>query len=241
MERIRAQFETNVFGLVRMCQLVLPAMRRQGWGRIVNVSSMGGRMTFPGRRRLPRDEARGRGALGCPALRGARLRRRRRRDRAGADQDPVRRDGGRARSTTRARRDDDPYAAVQRRGRGGDGGGLRGPAGRLGGGPETVARTIERAISARRPRTRYKVTPSAHLILAQRRLLPDRAWDGLHALASSRRPGSRRAPRRPASYPPPEGRRTVDERESVRQGEASDGAGSLRRRCSSQPGGSPSP
>src|SRR3954452_15564181 len=45
---IRAQFETNVFGLVRMCQLVLPAMRGQGWGKIVNVSSMGGKLTFPG-------------------------------------------------------------------------------------------------------------------------------------------------------------------------------------------------
>ena len=38
------QFETNVFGLVRMCQLVLPGMRRQGWGKIVNVSSMGGQL-----------------------------------------------------------------------------------------------------------------------------------------------------------------------------------------------------
>jgi NAD(P)-dependent dehydrogenase (short-subunit alcohol dehydrogenase family) len=45
---MRAQFETNFFGLVRMCQLCLPSMRRQGWGRVVNVSSMGGRMTFPG-------------------------------------------------------------------------------------------------------------------------------------------------------------------------------------------------
>ena len=48
LDRLRAQFETNVFGLVRMCQLVLPGMRRQSWGRIVNVSSMGGRLTFPG-------------------------------------------------------------------------------------------------------------------------------------------------------------------------------------------------
>ena len=48
LDSLRSQFETNVFGLVRMCQLVLPAMRRQGHGRIVNVSSMGGKLTFPG-------------------------------------------------------------------------------------------------------------------------------------------------------------------------------------------------
>src|SRR5215211_428874 len=48
LDSIRRQFETNVFGLVRMCQLVLPGMRRQGWGRIVNISSMGGKLVFPG-------------------------------------------------------------------------------------------------------------------------------------------------------------------------------------------------
>jgi NAD(P)-dependent dehydrogenase (short-subunit alcohol dehydrogenase family) len=44
----RAQFETNLFGMVRLTQLALPGMRAQGWGRVVNVSSMGGRFTFPG-------------------------------------------------------------------------------------------------------------------------------------------------------------------------------------------------
>ncbi len=48
MERLRRQFETNVFGLVRMCQLVLPKMRAAGRGHIVNVSSMGGKLVFPG-------------------------------------------------------------------------------------------------------------------------------------------------------------------------------------------------
>jgi hypothetical protein len=52
-----------------------------------------------------------------------------------------------------------------------------GPMRRLGGGPDTVAKAIEKAITSRRPKTRYVVTPSAHLALLQRKLLPDRAWD----------------------------------------------------------------
>src|SRR5262249_43338034 len=48
MELVRRQFETNVFGLIRLCQLVLPGMRRQGWGKIVNLSSVGGKLTLPG-------------------------------------------------------------------------------------------------------------------------------------------------------------------------------------------------
>ena len=44
----RRCFETNVFGAVRMAQLVLPAMRSTGRGRIVNVSSLAGRVTSQG-------------------------------------------------------------------------------------------------------------------------------------------------------------------------------------------------
>jgi NAD(P)-dependent dehydrogenase (short-subunit alcohol dehydrogenase family) len=58
----------------------------------------------------------------------------------------------------------------------------RGPLAALGGGPEAVAETIERAISAGRPRARYTVTPSARVLISARRLLPDRAWDGLLGL-----------------------------------------------------------
>ncbi|WP_105619644.1 oxidoreductase [Vallitalea okinawensis] len=44
MEEARRQIEVNIFGLARMTQLVLPYMRRNKFGRIINISSMGGKM-----------------------------------------------------------------------------------------------------------------------------------------------------------------------------------------------------
>jgi NAD(P)-dependent dehydrogenase (short-subunit alcohol dehydrogenase family) len=176
LDRLRAQFETNVFGLIRMCQLVLPGMRRQGGGRIVNVSSMGGRLTFPGGGAYHgtkhavealsdalRFEVRGFGVdvvLIEPGLIKTRFG-----ETAVGSIDAAVADG------------DDPYADFNAAVGAATAGAYEGPLARLGGGPETVARAIERAISSRRPKTRYKVTPSARLILAQRRLLSDRAWD----------------------------------------------------------------
>ena len=46
MEEARRQLEVNVFGLARLTQLVLPHMRKQGSGRIVNTSSIAGKMVF---------------------------------------------------------------------------------------------------------------------------------------------------------------------------------------------------
>ena len=178
MERLRAQFETNVFGLVRMCQLVLGGMRRQGWGRIVNVSSMGGRLTFPGGGAYHatkhavealsdalRFEVRGFG-IDVVVIEPGLITTRFGETAASSIADPE-------------QSGDDPYASFNAAVGAATAGIYEGPMARLGGGPETVAKAIERAISARRPRTRYKVTPSARLALAQRRLLPDRAWDAL--------------------------------------------------------------
>jgi Short-chain dehydrogenases of various substrate specificities len=46
-EQIEGQFQTNVFGLMNVCREILPYFREQKRGFIVNVASVGGRMTFP--------------------------------------------------------------------------------------------------------------------------------------------------------------------------------------------------
>ncbi|MCP9480378.1 SDR family oxidoreductase [Shimia sp. CNT1-13L.2] len=47
MDRIKRQFDTNVIGLIETTKAVLPHMRANGSGTIVNISSIGGQMTFP--------------------------------------------------------------------------------------------------------------------------------------------------------------------------------------------------
>lgn len=47
MDEIKAQFETNIFGPLRVMQAVIPMMRKQGGGIIVNITSLGGRISFP--------------------------------------------------------------------------------------------------------------------------------------------------------------------------------------------------
>ena len=176
MEKVRRQFETNVFGLVRMCQLVLPGMRRQGYGRIVNVSSMGGKLTFPGGGYYHaskhaveaisdalRFEVEGFGVKVSVIEPGL-----------------IQTGFADAAVGSIHGPEDGPYAGFEAAVAKATAENYeRGPLLRLGGSPETVAEKVEEAISARSPRSRYPVTPSAHLFLWLRHLLPDRAWDAV--------------------------------------------------------------
>jgi NAD(P)-dependent dehydrogenase (short-subunit alcohol dehydrogenase family) len=172
IDAVRKQFETNFFGALRLCQLVLPGMRAQRWGRIVNMSSVGGRLAFPGggvyhatKHALEavsdvlRWEVRPfgidviviepgliRSDFGRTAAESV--------EAIGAPDSPYREfNAAVAEETTSAYRT--PFAT----------------------GPDTVARAVERALEARRPRTRYVVTFGAHAVLGLRAILPDRAWD----------------------------------------------------------------
>ncbi|HLM08873.1 MAG TPA: oxidoreductase [Thermoleophilaceae bacterium] len=185
IDDLRRQFETNVFGLARMCQLVLPGMRRQGYGRIVNVSSMGGKLTFPGGGVYHATK------YAVEALSDAL-----RFEVKGFGVDVVVIEPGLIKThfaetvVSEIPDDDGPYGSFNSAVAAATAGAYEGPFGKLGGGPETVAKTIERAITARRPRTRYRVTASARLFLAQRRLLPDRAWDRVVATSFPRPAGN---------------------------------------------------
>jgi NAD(P)-dependent dehydrogenase (short-subunit alcohol dehydrogenase family) len=180
IDAARRQFETNVFGLVRLTQLVLPKMRAQRWGKIVNVGSMGGRLTFPGggyyhatKHALEaisdalRFELRGFGIdviLLEPGL-------------IATDFGEVAAASMSENSSHAAPAGDDPYAQFNATVGAVTKGAYDGPLRRLGAGPERVAKAIEKALTRRRPPTRITITPSAKLTLATRRVLGDRAWD----------------------------------------------------------------
>jgi NAD(P)-dependent dehydrogenase (short-subunit alcohol dehydrogenase family) len=190
MAEVRRQFETNVFGPARLIQLVLPGMRRQGWGRIVNLSSMGGRLTLPGGGFYHATKY----ALEALSdalrfeVRGFSV------DVIVVQPGPIKtRFGDTAiRSLGAVGADASPYAAfnaaVAQRVREA----YEGPMAMFAGTPESVARVIERAVSVRRPRTRYRVTVAARVLMGLRRWLPDRAFD---AFLRTQFPPPRPAPR----------------------------------------------
>jgi NAD(P)-dependent dehydrogenase (short-subunit alcohol dehydrogenase family) len=183
LDDVRRQFETNVFGLLRMCQLVLPGMRREGRGRIVNLSSMGGKLTFPGGGIYHATKH------AVEAISDAM-----RFEVQGFGVDVVVIEPGLIRTNFAETavgsvpHEDGPYAEFNTAVSAATAGAYRGPFGKLGGGPEAVAEAIAKALDAKRPRARYRVTASARVFMTQRRLLPDRAWDAVVA-TSFPRPG----------------------------------------------------
>lgn len=177
IDEVRRQFETNVFGLVRMCQLVLPGMREQRSGRIVNISSMGANFVFPGGgfyhatkyavdalSDALRFEVAGFGVevvIVQPGLIVTNFGE----TAAGSAEAATAGDGPYGKfNATLAKATRDVYA---------------GPLRHLGGGPETVAKAIEKAITVDKPKARYRVTASAHLMITQRKLMTDRMWDAM--------------------------------------------------------------
>ena len=176
LDDIRRQFETNVFGLVRLTQLVLPGMRRKGWGRVINVGSIGGTFSTPGAGAYHaskyavealsdslRAEVKGFGIdVALIQLTGVYT--------AFDKKLPL---------TYPKVSPDNPYSffvenhirtATQIFEE-------RNTAGVVT--AERVARRILHAATARSPRTRYKVGLSAHVFFRLRRWLPDWTWDRL--------------------------------------------------------------
>jgi NAD(P)-dependent dehydrogenase (short-subunit alcohol dehydrogenase family) len=174
MDSVRRQFETNVFGLMRMCQLALPGMRGTGSGKIVNLSSMGGKLTFPGGgvyhatkhavealSDALRFEVKGFGidvVVIEPGLIVTEFG-----ETAAGSLDEVDEHG--------------PYAKFNADVAKVTAEAYKGGMARFGAGPEAVAAKIAKVLLIRRPATRYKVTPSAHVVMGMHGVMSDRMWD----------------------------------------------------------------
>ena len=171
IEEARRQFDVNLFGLARLTQLVLPHMRQQHDGYIVNVSSMGGKIWEPlgswyhaskfaveGLSDSLRVEVAEFGIKVVIIQPGT-----------------IRSEwSGIAADQLEASSASTPYARQAKL----VGAGLRGvDQMRLASGPEVVGEAIARAVQSPRPRTRYVVGGGARGILLAERILPDRGFD----------------------------------------------------------------
>jgi NAD(P)-dependent dehydrogenase (short-subunit alcohol dehydrogenase family) len=173
LDEARYQFEVNVFGAAQLIQLVAPHMRAQGSGRVINITSMGGKIYTPfggwyhgtkfaleALSDSLRNELRPFG-VGVVVIEPGGIRTEwggiaaenlRKTSGAGAYAKPV------TRLATMLGRD------------------------RFGSDPEVIGKAIVRAATARRPRTRYALGMGAKPAIFLRWLLPDRAFDGLFRL-----------------------------------------------------------
>lgn len=173
LDAYRRQFETNVFGLIRLCQLVLPGMREAGGGVIVNLGSGAGLVTPP----LSSAYAMSKYALEAlsDSLRFETAR-------FGIRTILIEASAIRSSFTDRLERalppqtDDSPYRLlsqnVMRFARTEGDNGIP---------PERVADTIVNAVLSSRPRARYKVGSQPRVAPLARHALGDRLWDSVMA------------------------------------------------------------
>ncbi len=169
MDEARAQFEVNVFGAAELTRMVLPHMRRKHSGTIVNISSMGGKITTPLGGWYHATKFALEALSDCLRMELAPF---------GIDVvviEPGSIDtewGAIAADKLRASSASGPYAAqaeamADALSRGGE---HKSP-------PAVVADAVVKAVTARRPRTRYPVGANAKLAVGLRAALPDRAFD----------------------------------------------------------------
>ena len=178
MDEIRRQFETNFFGLVRLTQLVLPGMRRRGSGRILNVSSMGGRITLPGGAFYHASKYAVEALSDALRMEVAQF---------GIDvvliePGPVKtpwNDVAAASLPTGQAGNGDPYAAYKTAVGASFGRTQAGLLGRFGSTSEDIAKVITHAVTVQRPRARYLINPVAKSLVAMNRVLPARAYDSV--------------------------------------------------------------
>ena len=178
LDAVRRQLETNVVGPVALAQLLLPGMRERGSGRIVNVSSMGGEITFPGAGVYHASKY----ALEAlsDALRmeagpfGVRV--------VVVQPGPVATSFD-VNSADLSMYMDGPYADLARA----MDEQVRTMTPRATP-PRKVAAVVVQAATAPRPRTRYRVGAMARTLVLSRRVIPDRAWDATMRVAFRSRP-----------------------------------------------------
>jgi NAD(P)-dependent dehydrogenase (short-subunit alcohol dehydrogenase family) len=172
LDAVRAQFETNVFGLTRLCQLVLPGMRAARSGRIINIGSMGGRFTFPGGGFYHASKHAVEAVSDALRLEVAPF---------GVHVSLVQ-PGPVVSAFVDSAVDsvdvsDGPYAQFNRELVDRYRQAYDGSASNLEISPEKVADVIVSAATSSRPRSRYAVGAMAKTLITTRRLLPDVAWD----------------------------------------------------------------
>jgi NAD(P)-dependent dehydrogenase (short-subunit alcohol dehydrogenase family) len=173
----RRQFEVNVFGLARLIQLSTPMMRAQGGGRIVNITSIGGKMHEPLGTWYHATKFAVEGLSDCLRMELAPF---------GIDvviiePGAIRTEWtGIARESLLQRSGHTAYAEqAQAHARLFD----SSEKSTMVSEPDVVAATIARALRTHRPRTRYATGGGARVILFLRRILSDRVFDSLMRMA----------------------------------------------------------